>query len=173
MVIAKINVTGTCAKAEIFHPVTAGMAGVDVAFAFDETWDGLGKSVILVAGRRREEAELVGDAYTIKGTVLVREDQFLRVGVCGYGSDGAVVIPTVWAGLGMIRPGAYPRGSSPDESEHLLWAQVMGRIGMLEQGLVDDTSALRLLIDTDMLPAVHDADGRILTDENRNIVLRY
>lgn len=166
MVIAKINVTGTYAKAEIFHPVTAGMAGVDVAFAFDETWDGLGKSVILVAGRRREEAELVGDAYTIKGTVLVREDQFLRVGVCGYGSDGAVVIPTVWAGLGMIRPGAYPRGSSPDETEHLLWAQVMGRIGMLEKkgvgGSISVSAEGDALVITTSMAVTTDGDAIII-----------
>lgn len=36
-----------------------------------------------------------------------------------------------------------------------------------------DTSQLSLLIETDMLPAVHDADGKILTDENGKIILRY
>lgn len=38
---------------------------------------------------------------------------------------------------------------------------------------VTDTSQLSLLIETDMLPAVHDADGKILTDENGKIILRY
>jgi hypothetical protein len=38
---------------------------------------------------------------------------------------------------------------------------------------VTDTSQLSLLIETDMLPAVHNADGKILTDENGKIILRY
>ena len=37
----------------------------------------------------------------------------------------------------------------------------------------DDTSQLSLLIETDMLPAVYNADGKILTDENGKIILRY
>ena len=42
-----------------------------------------------------------------------------------------------------------------------------------EEDPVTDTSQLSLLIETDMLPAVHDADGKILTDENGKIILRY
>lgn len=38
---------------------------------------------------------------------------------------------------------------------------------------VTETSQLSLLIETDMLPAVHNADGKILTDENGKIILRY
>ena len=38
---------------------------------------------------------------------------------------------------------------------------------------VTDTSQLSLLIETDMLPAVYNADGKILTDENGKIILRY
>lgn len=32
---------------------------------------------------------------------------------------------------------------------------------------------IEMLIEADMLPAVHDASGAILTDENGNIILRY
>ena len=33
--------------------------------------------------------------------------------------------------------------------------------------------ALQDLAETDMLPAVHDKNGKILTDENGKIILRY
>ncbi len=36
-----------------------------------------------------------------------------------------------------------------------------------------DEDSLSALIETDMLPAVHDADGKILTDEAGKIILRY
>ena len=40
-------------------------------------------------------------------------------------------------------------------------------------GGAEDDSQLEALIETDMLPAVHNADGKILTDENGKIILRY
>lgn len=43
--------------------------------------------------------------------------------------------------------------------------------GNASGGNVDEQ--LSALIDTDMLPAVHDVNGAILTDENGNIILRY
>ena len=36
-----------------------------------------------------------------------------------------------------------------------------------------DAENLALLVETDMLPAVYNADGKILTDENGKIILRY
>lgn len=39
--------------------------------------------------------------------------------------------------------------------------------------LTDDTEQLAMLIEADLLPAVHDTSGAILTDEKGNIVLRY
>ena len=37
----------------------------------------------------------------------------------------------------------------------------------------NDTEQLEMLAEADMLPAVHDTNGAILTDENGNIILRY
>jgi hypothetical protein len=39
--------------------------------------------------------------------------------------------------------------------------------------ITDDGEQVSILIDADLLPAVHDASGAILTDENGNVVLRY
>lgn len=35
------------------------------------------------------------------------------------------------------------------------------------------TSQIAALIEEDMLPAVHNLDGKILTDKNGNVILRY
>ena len=40
-------------------------------------------------------------------------------------------------------------------------------------GSLSDAECLALLVETDMLPAVYNADGKILTDENGKIILRY
>lgn len=38
---------------------------------------------------------------------------------------------------------------------------------------IPDIDQIGILMETDMLPAVHDSNGAILTDEKGNIVLRY
>lgn len=43
----------------------------------------------------------------------------------------------------------------------------------LSEATLSDAETLNLLIEEDMLPAVRNADGAILTDQNGNIVLRY
>ena len=40
-------------------------------------------------------------------------------------------------------------------------------------GIQSDTETLNLLIEEDMVPAVHTTEDEILTDQNGNIVLRY
>lgn len=40
-------------------------------------------------------------------------------------------------------------------------------------GMPDEKEQLELLIEADMLPAVTDSNGAILTDENGSIILRY
>lgn len=40
-------------------------------------------------------------------------------------------------------------------------------------GNADEMEQLNALIETDMLPAVHDENSAILTDENGKIILRY
>lgn len=40
-------------------------------------------------------------------------------------------------------------------------------------GLPDEAEQLAMLIEADMIPAVHDASGAVMTDENGNIILRY
>lgn len=53
-------------------------------------------------------------------------------------------------------------GTEPDENGNVEIAT-----------LPDDTEQLAMLIEADMLPAVYDADGKIMTDESGRIVLRY
>lgn len=63
-------------------------------------------------------------------------------------------------------------------------AQIKGQIAELAkalrhlaenpvEGLPDETEQLTMLIEADMLPAAHDLNGKILTDESGRIVLRY
>ena len=53
-------------------------------------------------------------------------------------------------------------GIAPDES---------GNVEV--DALPDNAEQIEMLIEADMLPAVYDASGAILTDENGNVILRY
>ena len=46
-------------------------------------------------------------------------------------------------------------------------------VAAINEAALSDAEALNLLIEEDMLPAVRNANDAILTDQNRNIVLRY
>ena len=46
-------------------------------------------------------------------------------------------------------------------------------VAAINETSLSDAETLNLLIEEDMLPAVRNADGAILTDQNGNIVLRY
>lgn len=72
---------------------------------------------------------------------------YVDSGVRASGSDGTV---------------KSVNGIAPDES---------GNVEI--DALPDDTEQLSMLIEADMLPAVHDANGAILTDESGKIILRY
>lgn len=48
-----------------------------------------------------------------------------------------------------------------------------GTGGTVVAGLPNDEEQIGILVEVDMLPAVHGASGAILTDDNGNIVLRY
>lgn len=55
-------------------------------------------------------------------------------------------------------------GIAPDEN---------GNVDIPGGGMPNELDQVKLLIEADMLPAVHDVNGAILTDENGNVILRY
>ena len=82
------------------------------AFALSEDWDGLNRTAVFRAGTRSVSVLLGGDnTAEIPWEVLQTPGITLHIGLYGAGADG-LVLPTVWAEIGMIRPGAYPGGDA-------------------------------------------------------------
>lgn len=100
------------AKAELAivenEVVTSGAQRVFAcAFALSEDWDGLNRTAVFRAGTRSVSVLLGGDnTAEIPWEVLQTPGITLHIGLYGAGADG-LVLPTVWAEIGMIRPGAY------------------------------------------------------------------
>lgn len=103
-----ITVDGTDAHVTALTPLTAGMVGATARFTFTGTaWEGLTKiAVFRCGGVSRDSADWDGQVCTIPRECLATAGEPLLLGVYGANSDGTVVIPTVYADCGVIRPGA-------------------------------------------------------------------
>lgn len=88
--------------------ITSGSVNAwPVRIEFSPEWDGLERTIIFQAGGVEKVLMLSGGACTIPGEVLTVPGRYLMAGVCG-SRGGEVVLPTVWANLGLILEGAAP-----------------------------------------------------------------
>jgi hypothetical protein len=102
MEIAKIDVSRADARKVYCQTLTAGMAGVEVTFSFDDAWDGLHRIATFKAGGTAKDVLLTDDRCEIPPEVLAKPCARLVVGVYGERADGTLVIPTLWAELGRV-----------------------------------------------------------------------
>lgn len=96
------------------EPMTSGSVNVYPArFEFSSDWDGLEKTAIFRAGAQSWAVPLGEDNETvIPWEALEKPNVRLYCGVCGRQGD-SVVLPTVWANLGLISEGAVT-GEAPE-----------------------------------------------------------
>ena len=106
------------------EPVTSGSVNVYGAqFEFSEDWTGLDRTAVFeAAGVSREVRLYPGGACVVPWEVLRVPGVRLRAGVYGK-QGGEVVLPTVWADLGVILEGV-PAGESPPPSPDV-WEQAL------------------------------------------------
>lgn len=97
------------------EPVTSGSVNVyTVRFEFSDGWDGLEKTAVFQAGRVKKTVCLTGETCVVPPEPLAVPGYYLMAGVCGRRED-SLVLPTVWANLGMIMEGAVPLEHAPPE----------------------------------------------------------
>ena len=111
--------------------ITTSSAGIQVQFTFSEDWDSLSKIAIF---RNGDDANLIPVAVPNSNLVTIPAqscsedfvDEPLFVGVYGTDGLGAVIIPTVWTSLGVLRPGAVTTDIiTPPEPTPDMWAQIL------------------------------------------------
>lgn len=119
MEYARIKVSGSSAEPTVCKPIVAGTIGGTVSFQFDESWDGLIKTLVW-----RGNGITVDDATfsCIIPAEVVAFPGRLYVGVCGVKDNTAT--PTIWIDLGQIQPGADPSGDPATDPTLPVWAQV-------------------------------------------------
>ena len=141
MELAKMEVSRAEIRKVHRGKLTSGMVGAEVAFSFDDAWDGLNRIAVFKAGGTVKDVLLIGESCVIPHEVLERPVH-LVVGVYGTDADGSVVIPTVWADLGMVEQGAKPSGEISKKPTPEVWAQILGMIGDLKKLNTEDKSSL-------------------------------
>ena len=125
-----------CAEISCRRPLlTAGMAKAEtVEFQFSVDWGGLSKTAVFTDGMKTVDvlpSGWDGDTVPIPHEILTTAGRIARVGVYGTNASG-VVLPTVWATLGKVQPGADPSGDASADPSLPVWAQLQKQIGDLD-----------------------------------------
>ena len=124
-----VIVRGTKVTAELTGVLTSGMVGVPVEFQFDEDWGDLRKLGVFKGSGQKKYLDLnLGDELTIPWEVLTEERTMVKVGVEWRKSDGTVVIPALWAEVGVVLPGAQAGNDPAMEPTPTVYDQIMQAI---------------------------------------------
>ena len=120
-----VNVTGARVEVSASEPLICGTVGATASFSFDETWDGLTKTAVFrVSGITRDVVD-ISDVVTVPWEVLINKYTDLYVGVYGSNDTGSIVIPTMWARVGVIVSGADPSGDESTDPSPFVWEQML------------------------------------------------
>ena len=121
--------------------LTSGMAGAEIKFSFSEDWDNLTKTAIFRAGDVANAvigSQWTDNVCTIPHETLATAGEELRVGVYGVNSDKKVIIPTIWATVGVVRAGVDPSADESTDATLPVWAQVVDSAEKAAKGAVED-----------------------------------
>ena len=120
-----LQITVTGAQAQVAEQIllTGGMVGLPAEFTFDEMWEGLEKIALFRAGGKTVSCPLVEDGTQVPWEILKRSGCTMEAGVYGCNESGTLVIPTVWAAVGVIQPGADPEADPGREPQLPQWQQ--------------------------------------------------
>lgn len=111
MIQFRANVLYATCKTD--SPITTGSVGTPVEFEFSDEWDGLSKIAVFRGSGISVDQALTGETCTVPGNVLTGKGGFLYIGVYGRNAAGTIVMPTIWAKVGQILPGAKPSSVDP------------------------------------------------------------
>ena len=123
----KITVAGAQAHVTSKPTLTSGTVGLNVEFTFDEAWTGLSKTAVFRCGNRPIPPQSCKeDCAIVPWEALEKPGCALFVGVYGTDTEG-IVLPTVWAQVYTVEPGATvpnvsPSDRTPDVYDELLKA---------------------------------------------------
>ena len=125
-----IQITADTRRAVVTNKelLTTGSAGIQVQFTLSEDWAGLAKVAVFRQGDEGEKVDCVLDSdltCVVPPEVLTTADEVVFIGVYGSNGQGTIIIPTIWASAGVVRPGTEPNTPAAAEPTPEIWAQIL------------------------------------------------
>ena len=121
------KVCGRCVQSE---PLTSGMVGQPIHFEYSHDFDGLTLTAVFTNGKTTVDVLNPGNQCVIPHEVLDTVGTLVKVGI--YATRGnELVIPTIYAHIGVVLKGADPSGDVSADPTLPVWAQIQGIIGNL------------------------------------------
>lgn len=118
---------GRCVQSEL---LTSGMVGQPIEFEYSPDFDGLTLTAVFTNGKTTVDVLNPGNQCVIPYEVLDTVGTLVKVGI--YATKGnELVIPTVYATIGIVLKGADPSGDVSADPTLPVWAQIQGIIGNL------------------------------------------
>ena len=120
----QITVEGRRASVSNKEILTSGSIGIECQWTFSEDWAGLTKTAVFRFGEDGDGKEIVltsTNRCVVPWEVLTEEGEPVFAGVYGINDEtGTIVVPTVWASIGVVKPGVEvgtPAIPAPTPSE--------------------------------------------------------
>ena len=157
--------TGADGKMIMPEILTSGMVGKQVRLEFSEEWAQMRKTAVFTAGGVTRDVVDPGEIVEIPAEVLARPMVWLHVGIYGVSDDGARVTPTIRAMGPMVHPGADPAEDPGVDPDLPVWAQIMKRIGDLQNLTTEAKENLVAAVNEVLARASEECE---LTDEIRS-----
>ena len=121
------KVCGRCVQSE---PLTSGMVGQPIHFEYSHDFDGLSVTAVFTDGKNTVDVVNPGNECIIPHEVLTTVGEVVKVGVYAVRGN-ELVIPTVYATIGIVQKGADPSGDVSADPTLPIWAQIQALIGDL------------------------------------------
>jgi hypothetical protein len=126
----KVTFNKTCGRCVQSEPLTSGMVGQTVEFEYSTDFNGLTLTAVFTNGKTTIDVLNPSGECVIPHEVLDTVGTVVKVGI--YAVKGnELVIPTVYATIGIVLKGADPSGDVSADPTLPVWAQINGIIGDL------------------------------------------
>ena len=166
MNIANIEVSGLQAIAGNHALIPAGIVGATVTFDFtDPRWEDLTK-IAVFQGCVTRDVTMTGNVVVIPHETVAQVDCTLRVGIYGVDAQRNLVIPTLWATVGMTLEGTDPSGDEALDPTPSVWEQIAQRMTELEEH-VSNVDGLSMAAKQCLIAVLQ--DGLFTADQSANI----
>ena len=179
----KVRYSKVCGRCMLREPLTSGMVGQTIHFEYSHDFDGLMITAVFTDGKNTVNVVNPGSECIIPHEVLTTVGATVQVGIYAVKGD-ELIIPTVYATIGIVLKGADPSGDESTEPSLPVWAQIQGDVSDLDTRVteleehgggggsasVTDDEIIDALFETDLINPATDSSGAILLAADNNIL---